>query len=157
MKYLYYIQGVHPVRVELDEDGEWDEVDRYDRDKRDFVSDWRMVKRINDDMDCQKVSVIAFWEYIALIRANSPSCDNEAKNKRAEYDHYIQGAFAVRVRLDFEGRPLYSQVYDHYKFGFMDENKYMKRLHEPFYCTKVSMTHFWEFIAKNRCRKFSEN
>ena len=155
MDYLYYIQGVHPVRVELDEDGDWDEVERYDRDKDDFVSDWRMSKRINDDMDCQKVSAIRFWEYIALIHANSPK--QKTTFERTDYDHYIQGVFAVRVRLDFEGKPLYSQVYDHFKHGFIEENKYLKRLDEPLYCTKVSIKHFWEFIAKYRYRQFSDN
>ncbi len=154
MEYLYYIQGVHPVRVELDEDGDWDEVERYDRDKGDFVSDWRMSKRINDDMDCQKVSAVTFWEYIALLHADQK---HENKPRRLDYNYYIQGVFAVRAKLDFEGNILYCQVYDHYKKGFIEENKYLNRLDEPFYCTKVSIEHFWTFIAKYPYRSLSEN
>jgi len=70
MKYLYYIQGVHAVRVSLEDDIIM-EVERYDKKRLGFVSDFKTLKRINDDMETQKVSLKEFWEYIAHLRSFS--------------------------------------------------------------------------------------
>ncbi len=157
MEYLFYIQGVHAVRVELDSDGEWDEVERYDLEKRDFVSDWRMVKRINDDMDCQKVSPIRFWEYIALLNVNIKPKYEKYKFKRKEYEYFIQGIYAIRVKLDDKEKPVFCERYDHYEKGFIKYETVPNQLYEPLLCTKVSVTHFWKFIAKCKYNKFSLN
>lgn len=70
MKYLYYIQGIHAVRVSM-EYGTVMEVERYDKKRLGFVSDFKILKRINDDMDTQKISLREFWEYVAHLRTYS--------------------------------------------------------------------------------------
>ena len=70
MKYLYYIQGVHAVRVFMIDEMIMG-VERYDKKRPGFVSDFKILKRINDDMDTKKISVKEFWEYIAHLRTFS--------------------------------------------------------------------------------------
>ena len=45
--------------MELDRQGKWDEVERYDLSKQDFVSDWRMAKLIEKE-HFKKVNAINF-------------------------------------------------------------------------------------------------
>ena len=44
------------------------DVERYDRVHLRFVSDFKMLGRINDDMDTQKLSLKEFWELVAQLR-----------------------------------------------------------------------------------------
>lgn len=67
MKHLYYRQGIHAVRVKMDY-GIIMDVERYDRTHLLFVSDFKMLGRINDDMDTQKLSLKEFWELVAQLR-----------------------------------------------------------------------------------------
>ncbi len=70
MKYLYYIQGVYAVRVFMIDEMIMG-VERYDKKRLGFVNDFKILKRINDDMDTQKISLKEFWEYVAHLRSFS--------------------------------------------------------------------------------------
>jgi len=65
MKYRYYIQGVHPMRLGI-ENNILLECKRYDFYKDAFVSDFLKLYRIADDMDCTKVTEKEFWEYVFI-------------------------------------------------------------------------------------------
>lgn len=71
MERLYYIQGIHPVCVIKDEEGILDAVERYDFEKKCFVTDWKMVMRIENDLDCQKIEESEFWDYIYSFTSKS--------------------------------------------------------------------------------------
>ena len=65
MEYRYYIQGVHPMRLGIENDILL-ECKRYDFYKDEFVSDFLKMYRIEEDLDCKKVSEKAFWEYVFI-------------------------------------------------------------------------------------------
>lgn len=70
MEYIFYIQGIHAVRVGL-EDGIIETVERFDFSMGDFVSDFKLINRINDNLDCKKVSEKEFCQYIMLSHKQS--------------------------------------------------------------------------------------
>lgn len=67
MRNRYYLQSVHAVRI-IEEEERLVSCERYDRDKKCFVSDLRKLQLINDDIEIQKVKARAFWQYVASIR-----------------------------------------------------------------------------------------
>lgn len=64
METYYYIQGIHPVRIIMDEDMTIESCHRFDFETGELLMDMSMVMRVENDLDCQRISEYKFWEYI---------------------------------------------------------------------------------------------
>lgn len=46
----------------------FESVERWDREKRRFVSDYQMLNRISEDTESERLDIRRFWKYIAFFR-----------------------------------------------------------------------------------------
>ncbi len=156
MGYVYYIQGVHSVRVELDRQGKWDDVERYDLSKQDFVSDWRMAKLIEKE-HFKKVNAINFWEHIAINSYENVKLNIDPSLNRRDFQYFITQGFAVRLRHDYRNKRVTCERYDPYAHGFVKRWVLIAEIFNPELSTEVTCKSFWEFIAKSKYNVFSAN
>lgn len=157
MEYLFYIQGVHAVRVELDQNGKWGDVEYYDIGKERFVSDWRMVHLIKGSKDCKKVNALRFWEHIATINYERVRIGIDPVSKHKDFRYFIQDGFAVRAKYDHLTKRFSCERYNPYGNGFEKNDRLLKNLYNTDFCTEISLRNFWAFIAKTKYNMFSVN
>lgn len=156
MGYLYYIQGVHSVRVELDRQGKTNDVERYDIAKQDFVSDWRMLKFMEKE-HFKEVNAIHFWANIATNNYEQVKLNIDPSLNRKDFQYFITQGFAVRLRHNYRDKRVTCERYDPYGKGFVKNWVLLAEIFNPDLSTEVTCKTFWEFIAKSKYNVFSAN